>query len=74
MICRVDRDRDRAIGNRLRLLRGDKTQQQVADELGCSKMTISCYERGIRRPSDEDKIRLAAYYNATVASIFFADE
>ena len=69
-----DLQRDRANGARLRLLRGDKTQQQVADDLGLSKMLISLYERGIRRPSDETKIRLARYYGATVSSIFFADE
>ena len=67
-------DRDRVNGARLRLLRGDKTQQQVADDLGVTKMAISCYERGIRRPSDETKILLARYYHARVADIFFADE
>ena len=69
-----DTQRDRANGARLRLLRGDKTQQQVADDLGLTKMMVSYYERGIRRPSDETKIRLARYYGATVSSIFFADE
>ena len=67
-------DRDRANGARLRLLRGDKTQQQVADELGLTKMMVSSFERGIRRPTDETKIKLARYYGVTVASIFFADE
>lgn len=70
----TDRQRDRANGARLRLLRGDKTQQQVADDLGISKMMVSSFERGIRRPSDETKIKLARYYGATVSSIFFADE
>ena len=70
----TDRQRDRANGARLRLLRGDKTQAQVAEDLGISTMLLSYYERGIRRPSDETKIRLAKYYSATVADIFFADE
>lgn len=69
-----DLQRDRANGARLRLLRGDKTQQQVADELGLTKMMVSSFERGIRRPTDETKIKLARYYGVTVASIFFADE
>ena len=69
-----DMQRDRANGARLRLLRGDKTQQQVADELGLTKMMVSFFERGIRRPTDETKIKLARYYGVTVASIFFADE
>lgn len=70
----IDINRDRANGARLRLLRGDKTQQQVADDLGMTKMMISYYERGIRRPSDETKIKLARYYGARVSDIFFADE
>lgn len=70
----IDINRDRANGARLRLLRGDKTQQQVADDLGLTKMMISYYERGIRRPSDETKIKLARYYGVRVSDIFFADE
>ncbi len=70
----VDRDRDRANGARLRLLRGDKTQQQVADDLGVSKKVICSYEQGVRRPCDEEKIRLARYFGSTVREIFFADE
>ena len=70
----IDINRDRANGARLRLLRGDKTQQQVADDLGLTKMMISYYERGIRRPSDETKIKLARYYGIRVSDIFFADE
>ena len=69
-----DIERDRANGARLRLLRGDKTQAQVADDLGFSPMLLSFYERGIRRPSDETKIRIAKYYGSTVHDIFFADE
>ena len=67
-------ERDRANGARLRLLRGDRTQEQVAADLGISKMLLSYYERGQRRPNDETKIRLARYYGATVSAIFFADE
>lgn len=71
---RVDRTRDQMIGNRLKLLRGDKTMQQVADALGVTRNTICAYEQGKRRPSDEDKIRLARYYGVSVSDIFFADE
>ena len=70
----TDPTRDRANGARLRLLRGDRTQAQVAADLGISTMLLSYYERGIRRPSDEIKIRLARYYGAPVSEIFFADE
>ena len=68
-----DVERDRANGARLRLLRGDKTQAVVAADLGISTMLLSYYERGVRRPSDETKIRIARYYGSTVQDIFFPD-
>lgn len=67
-------ERDRANGARLRLLRGDKTQAQVAADLNMTTMMLSYYERGARRPNDETKIRLARYYGTTVSAIFFVDE
>ena len=67
-------ERDRANGARLKILRGDKTLAQVARDLNMSAMMISNYERGVRRPSDETKIRLARYYGTTVSDIFFVDE
>ena len=67
-------ERDRGNGSRLRVLRGDKTQAQVAADLDITTMMLSNYERGIRRPSDETKIRLARYYGTTVSAIFFVDE
>lgn len=70
----TDPERDRANGARLRILRGDKTQAQVAADLGITKMTLSMYELGKRRPIDEIKIRIARYYGSTVHDIFFADE
>ena len=60
------------IGSRLRDLRGDRSQQEVADALGLTAMAISSYERGERTPQDEIKIRLAEYYGKTVQEIFFA--
>lgn len=65
--------RDQAIGTRLRLLRGDRTQQLVADALDISVMVLSQYERGVRRPSDETKIKMARYYGVGVSDIFFPD-
>lgn len=59
------------IGSRLRDLRGDRSQQEVADALGLTAMAISGYERGERVPQDEIKIRLAEYYGKTVQEIFF---
>lgn len=60
-----------AIGQRLRELRGERLQQEVADEVGVTKMAISAYENGERVPRDEIKIRLASYYGKSVETIFF---
>lgn len=60
------------IGQRLKDLRGDKMQKDVADAIGVTTMAISSYERGERVPQDEIKKRLAAYYGTTVQDIFFA--
>ena len=60
------------IGGRLRDLRGDRSQQEVADAIGVGVMAISNYERGERMPLDDIKIRLAKYYGKTVQEIFFA--
>lgn len=60
-----------AIGQRLIKLRGDRTQQEVADELGVGVSTIGMYERGERVPKDEIKAALAQLYGKTVQEIFF---
>ncbi|CCZ94007.1 putative uncharacterized protein [Coprococcus eutactus CAG:665] len=59
------------IAKRLISLRGDKTQVDVAKALGISQSTYAMYETGKRVPTDEIKIKIAAYYNTTVQDIFF---
>jgi transcriptional regulator with XRE-family HTH domain len=59
------------VGKRLCELRGDKTQQRVANDLGISQSTYAMYETGQRMPSDEKKRKIAEYYKKTVQSIFF---
>lgn len=61
------------IGKRLIALRGEKTQEIVAKDLGISISAIGMYERGERIPRDTIKIAIAKYYNTTVDAIFFAD-
>ena len=61
-----------AIGTRLRDLRGNKPQSEVASAIGVTAMAISQYERGERIPNDEMKIRIAAYYKKSVEELFFA--
>ena len=60
------------IGARLRDLRSQRSQQEVADALGLTAMAISSYERGERVPLDEIKVKIADYYGKTVQEIFFA--
>ncbi len=64
----INRD---AIAKRLKDLRGDRTQAEVADAVGVTAMAISQYEQGLRMPVDEVKVKLANYYQQSVASIFF---
>ena len=59
------------IANRLIRLRGKKSQEEVANDIGISASTISMYEQGRRMARDEIKIRLANYYNVTVQELFF---
>ncbi|WP_101772368.1 helix-turn-helix transcriptional regulator [Peptostreptococcus faecalis] len=59
------------IGYKLIKLRGDKTQAEVADDIGVTKSALSMYERDERVPRDEIKIRLAKYYGVGVEELFF---
>ena len=59
------------IGKRLAKMRGDRSQEQVARDIGMSLSAYTKYERGERIPRDEIKIRLANYYGMSVQDIFF---
>ena len=59
------------IANRLKRLRGARTQQSIADELGLSQSTYAMYETGQRIPSDENKQKIALLYGKSVQEIFF---
>ena len=62
------------VNEKLRSLRGDKSQAEVAKAVGISDSAMSAYENGDRIPRDEVKIRLADYYGRTVQEIFFDTE
>lgn len=62
------------IGKRLVQLRGDKTQEEIANALGISLSAIGMYERGERVPRDEVKIAIAKYFDTTVQALFYAEE
>lgn len=61
------------IAQKLKALRGDRSQKEVADACGITAMAISQYEQAERIPNDNIKIKLAAYYNSTVENIFFTN-
>lgn len=52
-------------------LRGVKTQETVARDVGISVSALAMYETEKRVPRDEIKIKLANYYNRSVQEIFF---
>lgn len=59
------------IGRRLRKLRGDKTQAEVANDLGISIAAVASYELGERVPRDKVKVKIARYYGVDVGALFF---
>lgn len=61
----------KGFGKILVQLRGDKTQEQVAKDLGIATSTLAMYELEKRIPRDFVKIEIAKYYHKTVQEIFF---
>lgn len=61
------------IAAKLRILRGDKSREEVAIACGVTAQAIGMYEQGARIPSDDIKLRLAKVYNRTVQEIFFEE-
>ena len=59
------------MGSKLRELRGERSQAEVARELLISDSALSAYENGERIPRDDVKRRIAKYYGKTVGEIFF---
>ena len=59
------------IGQKLKQLRGDRTQAQVAKELGISEAAVCAYENDQRVPRDRLKSQIASYFDTTVQDLFF---
>ena len=55
-------------------LRGEKTQEEVANDLQISKSALAMYESGKRIPRDAIKLRIAVYYGKSIGFIFFNDK
>lgn len=60
------------MGEKLRSLRGDKTQDEIAKSLGISKSAYAMYEQGNRVPRDEVKIKISKLFGVSVQDLFFA--
>lgn len=55
----------------LRRLRGSKTQEEVANDLGITKSSWAMYERDERIPRDEVKVRIANYFGRSIQELFY---
>lgn len=63
----------KAIGRKLRTLRGNLDAKTVADALGISTSALFMYERGERIPRDQIKKRISQYFGESVDEIFFTE-
>lgn len=61
----------KAVGVKLKKLRGDEPQGVTAGAVGVLQSTYSMYESGKRTPSDDVKEKIANHFNTTVQDIFF---
>ena len=59
------------IGERLRMLRGDRSREQVAVAIGVTAQAVFNYENGTRIPTDDLKMKIAKFFGCTVQEIFF---
>ena len=57
------------MGKRLKLLRGEKSQDAVAKAIGISRGALSFYENGERKPDAEAIFKICQYYNISADSL-----
>ena len=62
-----------SIGEKLKSLRGNKTQDEMAKALGITKSSYAMYERDQRVPRDEVKVRICNFFNVSVEDLFFSN-
>ncbi|ARU61560.1 transcriptional regulator [Tumebacillus avium] len=55
-------------------LRGERTQKEMAKEIGIPVSTYAMIESGHRFPRRDLQIKLARYFNLTVDELFFSQE
>ena len=61
------------MAQKLRALRGKRTQAEVAAAVGITTSAYAMDEQGERIPRDDTKVRLANYFNQSINFIFFDD-
>ena len=61
----------KVMGEKLVKLRGNKSQNEVAEALGISKSALAMYELGERIPRDAIKLKISDYYKKSIMYIFF---
>lgn len=59
-----------AFAKRLRELRGERTQAEVAEKLGLKPSTYTSYENSICEPSMANLIKMADFYNVSLDTLF----
>lgn len=62
---------DKAVAEKLIMLRGERSREEVAKAVGISVSALQMYENGQRIPKDDIKVRLSQYYNVSVQYLFF---
>ena len=70
------KERRLKVTNRLRVLRAEEsiTQEQLAADVGVTRVTINCVERGEYLPSLELGLLLARRFGRTVEEVFLVEE
>lgn len=64
------------VSNRLRVLRAEEniTQEKLAEDVGVTRVTINCLERGEYLPSLELALLIARRFGRTVEEVFIVEE
>lgn len=59
-------------GEKLKELRGTRTQAEIAQDLKITKSSYAMYERNERTPRDEVKVRISNLFGVSVQDLFFS--
>ena len=64
------------VSNRLRVLRAEReiTQEELAQKVGVTRVTINCIERGVYLPTLPLGMALARFFERKVEEVFIVEE